>query len=66
MLLDGASEKPRQRAQIVSAENHIEMGKRRKQLVAVALADAAAYGDVALVEGVPTRKGMFFMEATCP
>ena len=57
VLLDGASEKPRQRAQIVSAENHIEMGKRRKQLVAVALADAAAYGDVALVKGRAVAQG---------
>ena len=57
VLLDGASEKPRQRAQVVSAENHIEMGKRRKQLVAVALADAAAYGDVALVEGRAVAQG---------
>ena len=33
------------------------MGKRRKQLVAVALADAAAYGDVALVEGRAVAQG---------
>ena len=43
-------EQARQRAQVVGAEHDVEVGQLVGELLAVALADAAAYGDDALRE----------------
>ncbi len=55
--LDGRGEQPRQRGQVVGAEDDVQVRQLLHELLAVALTDAASHGDVALLVGRAVSHG---------